>query len=580
MSDRLGPARNLAGRLARNLPGPRGAAAIGLARDAKVLVTGHGQGSTNLEPGDPAVSPIALIRARRALGRGDDEAALGLADRILAEHPDSVAALAVRRTVMGHRGELTAALEAIRAMRGLRDTSALEQDERDVAGRLRETDPHWLPRVAGRPRPVTASADGRVMHLLKESLPQRSNGYTIRSRYSLLAEREAGLDPFVVTALGFPRSVGASDWTAVETVDGIAHHRLDLGPAWPPRTPVDEVLTQTAWLASRIGERERPAIINAGSGNRGYDAALVGLALREHLGIPLVYEARSFLETTWTTDERLAETAELTRRRDTAERRAMLAADGVITIGEAMRDDLIGRGVPADRISVVPNGVDPIAFAPLDPDPELRRSYGLEGKAVVGYVSTMDVAREGQEILIEATARLVRAGRAVACLLVGDGERRPELEALARKAGIGGSVVFTGRVPHADVRRLYPLIDVFVVPRIDDRAARLVTPLKPFEAMAMGRPLVVADLPALLEIAAPDLRGLSFPTGDAEALAAVLGDLLDQPELQTRLGEAGRAWVLAERTWTANGPRYRSAYEAAQRTYHERAAGSAVLAAR
>jgi glycosyltransferase involved in cell wall biosynthesis len=212
----------------------------------------------------------------------------------------------------------------------------------------------------------------------------------------------------------------------------------------------------------------------------------------------------------------------------------------------------------------VPNGVDPAAFAPLEPDPKLQRVYGLEGKAVVGYVSTMDNPREGQEILIEATARLVRAGRAVVCLLVGDGSRRPALEALARKSGVASDVVFTGKVPHAEVRRLYGLLDVFVVPRIDDRAARLVTPLKPFEALAMGRPLVVADLPALLEIAAPDERGLAFRAGDAGALAAALGTLLDRPELRRRLGEAGRSWVLAERTWDANGPRYRAAYEMAR----------------
>jgi hypothetical protein len=167
----------------------------------------------------------------------------------------------------------------------LRDSADLEREERAIVGRLRESDPAWLPRVGGPPRPVDPRSDDVVMHLLKESLPERQNGYTMRSRYTLLAQRAVGLEPFVVTSLGFPRSVGTVPEAAVETVDGIAHHRLDLGPAWPGDVPVDVVLTDTAWLAARIARRERPAIIHAGSGFRGYDAALVGLALREHLDL-------------------------------------------------------------------------------------------------------------------------------------------------------------------------------------------------------------------------------------------------------------------------------------------------------
>ena len=106
----------------------------------------------------------------------------------------------------------------------------------------------------------------------------------------------------------------------------------------------------------------------------------------------------------------------------------------------------------------------------------------------------------------------------------------------------------------------YALLDAFVIPRLPDRAARFTTPLKPYEAMAMARPLVVSDVEALLEIAAPDERGLAFPSGDVAALVAVLSRLMDDRGLGGRLGEAGRAWVLAERTWAADGTRYRDFY--------------------
>ena len=291
--------------------------------------------------------------------------------------------------------------------------------------------------------------------------------------------------------------------------------------------------------------------------------ALIGLALRANLGLPLVYEVRGFFEASWTNDATVAVTAvsaELTRRRYAAESRVMAAADGITTLGQAMRDELVDRGVPAEKIVIVPNGVNPDDFAPTQPDPRLRARYGLGDRWVFGYISNMDHYREGHELLIEATARLVAAGRAVACLLVGDGHLRARLEAKVAAAGLGSAVIFTGKVPFSEVRAHYALLDAFVVARMSDRASRFVTPIKPYEAMAMQLPVVVSDLPALTEIAAPGERGLVFPSGDAAALAIALERLIDQPQLAQRLGATARSWVLSERTWAANGPRYRELY--------------------
>jgi glycosyltransferase involved in cell wall biosynthesis len=119
------------------------------------------------------------------------------------------------------------------------------------------------------------------------------------------------------------------------------------------------------------------------------------------------------------------------------------------------------------------------------------------------------------------------------------------------------AVVFAGQVPHEQVPAFYAQFDVFVVPRRVDLASRFVTPLKPFEALASGIPLVVSDLPALVEVAAPGERGLGFPAGDLDGLVAALERLLDDPALAARLGAAGRAWVAAVRTWASNGRRYR-----------------------
>ncbi len=291
-----------------------------------------------------------------------------------------------------------------------------------------------------------------------------------------------------------------------------------------------------------------------------------------------MYEVRGFLEASWTSNPTMArdaERAELTQRRLATEARVMAAADGIATLGVAMRDELVARGVPAEKVELVPNGIDPTEFAPIPRDMDLARRLGLDGKWVFGYISNIDHFREGQALLIEAAGRLIADGRAVACLIVGDGHLREALEAQVARAGLQGSVVFTGRVPHDMVRDHYALLDAFVVPRVPDRAARFTTPLKPYEAMALEIPLVVSDLPALIEIAAPDTRGLAFPAGDASALAERLRLLMDRPELASALGRAGREWVIAERTWTANAERYRRLYEAILARYPDGVARSA-----
>ena len=524
-------------------------------------------------------SPAYTVReARAALRAGDADRALALADEVLARSPGDIGANTIRLRILDRRGDMTGALaliERVKAKAAI--TAELQAAERRLTGHMIETEQDWLPRIPGPPSPIEADDPAVVLHLLKQSLPQVETGYTMRSHYSLLAQRSAGLKPVVVTSLGFPRRVlsnAAQDVTLipeVEVVNGIEHHRLDLGLGYGYDERPDVNLRDQARLSAGLVERIRPAILQAGSGFRGYELALVALALRERYAIPVVYEVRGFLEATWSPDRRLAggdndgTGVEYTARRAATELRCMRAADAVITIADAMRDEIIRRGVPPERVHVVPNGVDPSVFTPRRPDPALRRSYGIpDGAPVFGYISTLDHPRENHELLIEAAAVLAAAGREAICLIVGDGKRRAQLETAAEERGVRDRVIFTGRVPHERVADLYALLDVFVVPRRDDRAARYVTPLKPFEAMAMELPLVVTELPALTELAAPNgprPRGVVVPLDDAAAMASALQGLFDDAELRRSLGTAGRDWVVHERTWESNGKRYLAAYE-------------------
>ena len=396
----------------------------------------------------------------------------------------------------------------------------------------------------------------RILHIVTDALPSVSAGYTVRTQEIAVAQRAAGLDPHVVTRLGFPVTAGHIDGRAKVTVDGVPYHRL---LPWVMPGRMDAIAQTGLKHAARLVERLRPSVLHAASN---YQNALIAIALREAYGIPYVYEVRGFWEDTWLS--RHASTAGLESsdryiRSRALETHCMTSADLVVTLGEAMREEIIGRGVPAHKIIVVPNGVSGEFLEPLPSGAELRGRLGIgEGEFAVGLVSSL-VAHEGIGTLLEAVKILTDRGVPARALIVGDGPERASLARRAAELGLDNAV-FTGRVPMAQVRSYHAALDAFVVPRTPDRVCQLVTPLKPVEAMASGLPVVVSGTAALTELITDGDRGMSFPPGDAEALADRLQRLHGDPALRRALGENARAWVAAGRTWEHNAVRYRDAY--------------------
>ena len=145
----------------------------------------------------------------------------------------------------------------------------------------------------------------------------------------------------------------------------------------------------------------------------------------------------------------------------------MTDADLVVTLGEAMRAEIVARGVPEENVIIVPNGVSEEFLRPLPDGAALRASLGIApDEQVVGLVSTL-VAHEGIGTLLDAVKVLNDRGVKARALIVGDGPERTALERHA--AALGLNAIFTGRVPSARVRDYHAVLDVFVVPRTPDR---------------------------------------------------------------------------------------------------------------
>jgi glycosyltransferase involved in cell wall biosynthesis len=147
-------------------------------------------------------------------------------------------------------------------------------------------------------------------------------------------------------------------------------------------------------------------------------------------------------------------------------------------------------------------------------------------------------------------------------LLVGGGPQEAALKAQAESAELKGRVIFTGRVPHAEVQRYYELIDVLAYPRLPIRLTELVTPLKPLEAMAQGRMFVASDVGGHRELIRHGETGFLFPAGSAAALETAIDAVLAKRDVWPRIKAQARQFVEQERTWTTSVARYAAVYAA------------------
>ena len=477
----------------------------------------------------------------------------------LSEHNGARPRLAARLAY--REGRLTDAVQELDGARGWRAARLRKSLLAELAmlepGRLTLGTPA-RPALAPAPAPAPAPArrgSTRVLHIVTDALPSTSAGYTIRTQEIAVAQRLAGMDPHVTTRIGFPVTAGAMDGRATVTVDGVPYHRL---LPWIMPGRMDRLYQTHLRHAARLTQRLKPAVLHAASN---YANAVIALALRDATGLPVVYEVRGFWEDTWLSrhvvnaDLKLSDRYVYTRALET---HCMVEADRVVTLGEAMREEIAARGVPGDKITIVPNAVSEEFLRPLPDGAALKASLGIKpGEHVVGLVSSL-VAHEGIGTLLEAVKILNDRGVRTRALIVGDG---PERTALQRQAaGLDLDAVFTGRVPSAKVRDYHAVLDVFVVPRTPDRVCQLVTPLKPVEAMASGLPVVVSSVRALAEIVHDRETGLLSPPLDAGELADRLQQLLASPDLRAKLGANARDWVARDRTWAHNAARYREIY--------------------
>jgi glycosyltransferase involved in cell wall biosynthesis len=392
------------------------------------------------------------------------------------------------------------------------------------------------------------SIPNRVAYIAASTLPYHSAGYGARTHGLVQALQRRGWDIHVVARPGYPNDRwDYPHWALAPSqldIDGVPYCfaptrnklRFARDIEGYHRDAADTLETQCRQL--------RPALLHAASN---YNCGLLASEVARRLDIPIIYEVRGFWHVSKAAEQPNYQHSDHFRMIHGFETQVANAAAHVFAITSGIADELAAAGVDSTKITMLPNAADVSRWKPMAPDEILKQRYRLGDHTVIGYVGSLHWY-EGIDDLLTAAARL-RQQHPLSVIIVGDGAQQSVLQQQAQQLGIADVVHFVGRVLPSQVADYYSIIDIIALPRKPIAVCELVSPLKPFEAMAMQRAVVASNVAAQADIVQDGVTGRLFAKGSVDDLARVLDELIADPAQRIRLGAAASQWVTAERSW-------------------------------
>ncbi len=270
-----------------------------------------------------------------------------------------------------------------------------------------------------------------------------------------------------------------------------------------------------------------------------------GIWARRRFRVPLLLEVNAPLYE----ERRRYGGIALPRLAQWSERHAWRGADLVLPVTEVLGRYVAAAGVPRERIHVIPNGINEQAFASLPDREAAKRALGLAGRFVLGFVGFM---REWHGL--DRVLRFMRnqSRGDLHALFVGDGPDRTRLERTAAELGLSSRLTITGVVERREVPAAIAAFDVALQPAVVEYAS----PLKLFEYLFVGLPIVAPDSANIREVLSDGDNGLLFDPDSESSFHAVLGRLLGDEGLRRRLASRATETVrLRDLTWAGNARR-------------------------
>jgi glycosyltransferase involved in cell wall biosynthesis len=363
-------------------------------------------------------------------------------------------------------------------------------------------------------------------------------------------------------------STGGAAVHTAGVIEGLAQHGLGvdlLGPQMPAGVecceltpvPVRRRYHLVQWLTASEYSHE---LVDAASKRdvsfayeRSVAGSYAGVAVAKTLGIPLVLEFNG--SDVWIAEHWGGRRLACSKLAAALERRNLRSASLVVVLSEALKEDVIARGVSPERVLVNPVGVDVAQLAPLRArEPAAwRRELGLEEAPTVAFIGTFG-PWHGVGMLADMIERTAAAHPDARWLLIGGGPLHSEVVREIERHGDDRRVTVTGVVPRDQAVRLLAAADVCVSPHIanPDGTRFFGSPTKLFEYMALGKAIVASDLEQIGDVIDHGRNGLLHPPEDAAAAAEAVSLLLADQPLRARLGETALEDAFDRFSWLAH----------------------------
>jgi len=332
-----------------------------------------------------------------------------------------------------------------------------------------------------------------------------------------------------------------------ETIDGIQVLRGWIH-ASPRLSSRDKALgfasfTATASLWALLGRLRADVVVATAPPPT---VGIPGFLAARRLGVPLVFDVRDIWPEALQLSGRL-QSGPVIRSLEAAERFSYRRAGAITVVTEGKRERLMEKGVPAEKIEVIPNGVDLSHFDDVCPDTALLERHGVDPKRFLLAYAGVFNPPQGLDVLLDA-AKLLRQhhpelARRVQVVLVGDGSERARLERRRREERLEEEVVFVPIQPRERIPGILLAASAIAIP-LRPRRDTHTMPSKIYESLASGRPLLVSADGAPAEAVRAAEAGIATPAGDAGALADALRSLAEDPERCRRLGERGATYAV------------------------------------
>lgn len=278
--------------------------------------------------------------------------------------------------------------------------------------------------------------------------------------------------------------------------------------------------------------------------------ATTGIELAQALNRPLLVEVNTPLAT----EQSIYRGTGLGSLALAAERWLLSRADAVLTVSTALHEHVMSMGTAPERIHVIPNAVDAARFHPHAPDTAQESVLELGDGPVLGFVGGLR-PWHGVQYLPQLMTNLISQYPNLRLVIVGDGQMRAELEAELERLGIAQHVLFTGARSHAEIPALIRRFDIALAPYPNTDHDFYFSPLKLFEYMGCGIPVIAARIGQIADVIENGVTGLLYTPGDIDALTASCHELLSNPERRQTMGQKAAALIHAQYTWDHNAAR-------------------------